>query len=200
MNRNKKGQFAKEEPYSRLASLLGFIVIVAGISIIGLNLYRQNKKIEQVEIKQEQQIVEIKEVKEEVKEVKDDVKEVKKEVKIKYAYMNGNWSEEQLKVRIETEKRIREIAGDYKHTDYMIKICDCESMLGLKMKNDKGNYPKGSVDEGYFQWNSYWQKEINNKCKYNLECEVKEVIKKIDAGGQGIWVCDKYVRGTDNFR
>ena len=193
MNRNKKGQFAKEEPYSRLASLLGFIVIVAGISIIGLNLYRQNKKIEQVEIKQEQQIVEIKEVKEEVKEVK-------KEVKIKYAYMNGNWSEEQLKVRIETEKRIREIAGDYKHTDYMIKICDCESMLGLKMKNDKGNYPKGGVDEGYFQWNSYWQKEINNKCKYNLECEVKEVIKKIDAGGQGIWVCDKYVRGTDNFR
>jgi hypothetical protein len=81
MNRNKKGQFAKEEPYSSLASLCGFIVIVAGISIIGLNLYRQNKKIEQVEIKQEQQIVEIKEVKEEVKEVKDEVKEVKAEVK-----------------------------------------------------------------------------------------------------------------------
>ena len=78
MNRNKKGQFAKEEPYSRLASLLGFIVIVAGISLIGLNLYRQNKKIEQVEIKQEQQIVEIKEVKEEVKEVKKDVIAVKK--------------------------------------------------------------------------------------------------------------------------
>lgn len=189
MNRNKKGQFAKEEPYS-LASLCGFIVIVAGISLIGLNLYRQNKKIEQVEIKQDQQI----------EEVKNEVVEVKKEVKIKYAYMNGNWSEEQLKVRIETEKRIREIAGDYKHTDYIIKICDCESMLGLKMKNDKGNYPKGSIDEGYFQWNSYWQKEINNKCKYNLECEVKEVIKKIDAGSQGIWVCDKYVRGTDNFR
>ena len=80
MNRNKKGQFAKEEPYSRLASLCGFIVIVAGISIIGLNLYRQNKKIEQVEIKQEQQIVEIKEVKEEVKEVKEEVVEVKKVV------------------------------------------------------------------------------------------------------------------------
>lgn len=78
MNRNKKGQFAKEEPYSRLASLLGFIVIVAGISLIGLNLYRQNKKIEQVEIKQEQQIVEIKEVKEEVKEVKKEVVAVKK--------------------------------------------------------------------------------------------------------------------------
>lgn len=76
--RNLKGQFAKEEPYSRLASLLGFIVIVAGISIIGLNLYRQNKKIEQVEIKQEQQIVEIKEVKEEVKEVKKEVVAVKK--------------------------------------------------------------------------------------------------------------------------
>ena len=65
-SRNKKGQFAKEEPYSRLASLLGFIVIVAGISIIGLNLYRQNKKIEQVEIKQEQQIEQIEEAKEEV--------------------------------------------------------------------------------------------------------------------------------------
>lgn len=78
MNRNKKGQFAKEEPYSRLASLLGFIVIVAGISLIGLNIYRQNKKIEQVEIKQEQQIVEIKEVKEEVKEVKKEVVAVKK--------------------------------------------------------------------------------------------------------------------------
>ena len=75
MNRNKKGQFAKEEPYSRLASLLGFIVIVAGISVIGLNLYRQNKKIEQVEIKQEQQIVEIKEVKEEFKEYINRIKE-----------------------------------------------------------------------------------------------------------------------------
>jgi len=193
MNRNKKGQFAKEEPYSRLASLCGFIVIVAGISIIGLNLYRQNKKIEQVEIKQEQQIVEIKEVKEEVKEVK-------KEVKIKYAYMNGNWSEAQLKVRIETEKRIREIAGDYKYVDYLVKLCDCESMLGLKLKNEQGNYPAGSVDEGYFQWNSHWQKDINERCKYNLECEVREAIKKIDSGGQEIWVCDKYIRGRDNFR
>jgi len=223
--RNLKGQFAKEEPYSRIASLCGLILIVAGVGVTLLNLCRVDKKIEttirldremieytrQIVVSQEQQkqaekalseqVEEVKkEVKEEVKEVKAEVNEVKKEVKIKYAYMNGNWSEEQLKVRIETEKRIREIAGDYKHTDYMIKICDCESMLGLKMKNDKGNYPKGSVDEGYFQWNSYWQKEINNKCKYNLECEVKEVIKKIDAGGQGIWVCDKYVRGTDNFR
>lgn len=200
MNRNKKGQFAKEEPHSRLASLCGFIVIVAGISLIGLNLCRQNKKIEQVEIKQEQQIVEIKEVKEEVKEVKEEVKEVKKDVKIKYAYINGNWSEEQLKVRVETEKRIREIAGDYKYVDYLVKLCDCESMLGLKLKNEQGNYPAGSVDEGYFQWNSYWQKDINERCKYNLECEVREAIKKIDSGGQGIWVCDKHVRGTDNFR
>lgn len=76
MNRNKKGQFAKETPYS-LASFCGFIVIVAGIGLIGLNLYRQNKKIEQVEIKQEQQI---EEVKAEVVEVKSEVKEVKKEV------------------------------------------------------------------------------------------------------------------------
>jgi hypothetical protein len=114
--------------------------------------------------------------------------------------MNGNWSEAQLKVRIETEKRIREIAGDYKYVDYLVKLCDCESMLGLKLKNEQGNYPVGSVDEGYFQWNSHWQKDINNRCKYNLECEVKEVIKKIDAGGQGIWVCDRYVKGTDNFR
>ena len=34
--------------------------------------------------------------------------------------MNGNWSEAQLKVRIETEKRIREIAGDYKYVDYFV--------------------------------------------------------------------------------
>ncbi len=73
-------------------------------------------------------------------------------------------------------------------------------MLGLKLKNEQGNYPVGSVDEGYFQWNSHWQKDINERCKYNLECEVKEVIKKIDAGGQKIWVCDKYIKGRDNFR
>ena len=198
MKINTKNQHTNKE--ETIASICGFLAIMLSISVVGLNVYRQNKKIEQVEIKVEQQTDEIKEVQQEVKEVKQEVQEVKKEVQIKYAYMNGNWSEAQLKVRIETEKRIREIAGDYKYVDYLVKLCDCESMLGLKLKNEQGNYPVGSVDEGYFQWNSHWQKDINNRCKYNLECEVKEVIKKIDAGGQGIWVCDKYVKGTDNFR
>jgi len=137
--------------------------------------------------------------------IKEEIKvatTTKKEYKAKYAYMNGSWGEKQLAVRIKTEKEIRRIADEesFQYTDYLVKLADCEGMLGLTLKNDKGNYPKGSVDEGYFQWNSYWQKEINERCAYNLECETKEAIKKINNGGQGIWICDKYVRGVDNFR
>lgn len=98
--RNLKGQFAKEEPYSRLASLCGFLVIVASIALVGINIARQDKKIETtirldkemiaytraIVVSQEQQAEADKalaeQVKEEVKEVKQEVKAVAKKVGI----------------------------------------------------------------------------------------------------------------------
>ena len=121
---------------------------------------------------------------------------------MKFAYINGNWSDEQLKVRIETETKIRQIAKEhnFQYTDYLIKLCDCESMLGLKLTNIIGNNPAGSIDRGYFMYNSYWQKGVSDDCAYNLECSVKETINRINQGKQTLWACDKIVKGKVIFR
>lgn len=93
--RNLKGQFTKEEPYSRIASLCGFILIIAGVGITLLNICRVDNKIEttirldremieytrQIVVAQEQQAQAEKSLAESVEEVKKEVKEVKTVVK-----------------------------------------------------------------------------------------------------------------------
>lgn len=181
MNRNKKGQFAKETPYS-LASLCGFIVIVAGISLIGLNLYRQNKKIEHIEEIQEQQIEQIEEVKEEVVEVKEIVEEIKATI---------GKTDEQRKVEIEIRKIAKE--KNFKWPDYLVRLAYCESRLNPANINTRGNKPATSKDRGLFQWNDYWNKHITDECAFDLRCSTEKTIEKINAGGQGIWVCNRII-------
>lgn len=121
---------------------------------------------------------------------------------IKFAYINGNWSDEQLKIRIETETQIRQIAKEhnFQYTDYLVKLADCESMLGLKMTNITGNKPNTSIDRGFYMFNSYWQSGVSDKCSYDIRCATEKVMEMINNGSQSLWVCDKIVKGKINFR
>ena len=182
------------------------LLVLVSILVIGYQYLQLKREIgnisQQDKINVTKKIV-ITEIKKEIKhEIKQELEKEKSDIKATFAYINGNWSEEQLKVRVATEIKIREIAKqeNFKHTDYIVKIADCESMLGLKLTNNQGNYPEDSVDEGYFMWNSHWQKEINERCAYDLTCETLAAIKKVNAGGQCICVCDKYVKVKTNFR
>jgi len=100
----------------------------------------------------------------------------------------------------EVEIEIRKIAKEkeFSNSDYLVKLAHCESSLNPQAVhlNNSG----GSVDRGLFQWNNHYQKQISDQCAFDIRCSTERAIEKINAGGQGIWVCDKYVRGTDNFR
>ena len=97
------------------------------------------------------------------------------------------------------EEYIKTIAKEmnFKWTDYLIKLAKCESRLDPKATNDKGNTPKGSIDRGLFQFNSYWQKRVSDECAFSIDCSTKEAIKMINAGKQHLWVCDKIVLAKD---
>jgi len=182
MNQTIKFRDYDIDPYNKIASLCGFVVVMAWIGLIGLNLYRQNKKIEQVEIKQEQQIIEIKEVKAEVVEVKKVVEEIKATI---------GQTDEQRKVEIEIRKIAKE--KNFKWPTYLVRLAYCESRLNPANINTKGNKPAGSKDRGLFQYNSHWQKVVSDECAFDLRCSVEKTIEKINAGGQGIWVCNKII-------
>lgn len=124
-----------------------------------------------------------------------------KEYKAKYAYMNGKWSDKQLAVRIKTEKEIMRIADeqDFKHTAYIIRLIDCESMLGLYKENTQGNSPK-STDRGIAMINSYWHSEVTDEQAYNDEFAIKWTMGMINKGLQNRWICDEIVKGVENFR
>lgn len=49
-------------------------------------------------------------------------------------------------------------------------VAQAESKLN---PNAKG-YNKGSIDRGIFQINSYWHKEVNDKCAFDLKCNIQE--------------------------
>ena len=115
--------------------------------------------------------------------------------------------EEEIKATIgktpsqkEVEIEIRKIAKEkeFSNSDYLVKLAHCESSLNPQAVHI--NNSGGSVDRGLFQWNNHYQKQISDQCAFDIRCSTERAIEKINAGGQGIWVCDKYVRGTDNFR
>lgn len=45
----------------------------------------------------------------------------------------------------------------------------------------------GSMDFGLFQYNNFYFQDVIDKCYGDPECETRWAIKKIRAGGLGIW-------------
>jgi len=203
-SRKLNGQFAKEEPYSRIASLCGLILVIAGVGLIGLNLFRVEKKFDrniieldremveytrQIVVSREQQAQADKALAEQATEIKKEIKQVKEEVEEIKATIGQ--TDKEKKVEIEIRKIAKE--KNFKYPTYLVRLAYCESQLNPASINTEGNKPAGSRDRGLFQWNSYHQKQMSDKCAFSTDCSTRATIDKINAGGQGIWVCNDIV-------
>jgi len=96
------------------------------------------------------------------------------------------------------EQTIRRIAKemDFKWTDYLVRLAYCESRLNPLAVNDRNNNPAHSKDRGLFQLNDYWHKNVPDSVAFDAEASTRWAIEKINNGGQGIWVCDRYVKAN----
>jgi hypothetical protein len=96
---------------------------------------------------------------------------------------------------LSVEEQIRAIAKEegFKWENYLVRLADCESKLGLYKSNDKGNTPAGSIDRGVFMINNYWHKEVSDECAYDVDCATRWTINMINKGRQHEWVCDKLI-------
>jgi hypothetical protein len=94
------------------------------------------------------------------------------------------------------EQQIRRIAKEenFKWTDFLVKLANCESRLDPYATNGKGNKPAGSVDRGLFMFNSYWQKGVSNECAFSVDCSTRLTIKMINEGKQHLWMCSKIIK------
>ena len=93
------------------------------------------------------------------------------------------------------EDKIRIIAKEegFKWPDYLVRLANCESKLGKYKENKQGNYPQGSVDRGVFMINDYWHSEVSDEQAHDLDWATRWTIKRINAGYQGEWACDRII-------
>lgn len=93
------------------------------------------------------------------------------------------------------EQTIRRLAkeANFKWTDYLVRLAYCESRLDPLAVNDRNNNPKHSKDRGLFQISDYWHKNVPDSVAFDVEASTKWAMDKINNGGQGIWVCNRYV-------
>lgn len=109
--------------------------------------------------------------------------------------------EDTLGMVVETvEQTIRRLAkeANFPWADYLVRLAVCESGLNPKAVNGRNNNPAHSKDRGLFQINDYWHKNVPDSVAFDTEASTKWAIEKINNGGQGIWVCNKYVLKNPN--
>ena len=96
------------------------------------------------------------------------------------------------------EQTIRRIAKEtgFKWEEYLVRLAVCESHLNPHAINERNNNPSFSKDRGLFQISDYWHKEVSDEVAFSVESSTRWAIDKINKGGQGIWVCDKYIRAN----
>jgi len=88
----------------------------------------------------------------------------------------------------EAIKQVRLIAEqrNFKYTDYLIRLIDCES------KFDQFAINKVSSATGWFQIID--AHKLTRKQRYDLDFATNWTMNKIEAGGQAIWECDKIAK------
>ena len=101
----------------------------------------------------------------------------------------------------ENERKIREIAKefDFKWENYLVNLACCEGLLKTDTINDKGNSPAGSRDCGLYGINDYWHSEVSDECAFDLRCSTIWTMNHINNGKQHEFICDKRIRGVENF-
>lgn len=103
------------------------------------------------------------------------------------------YNEDRTDLTVEQKIRIIAKEQNFKWPDYLIRLADCESKLGKYKSNNRGNYPANSIDRGVFMINGYWHAEVSNECAYDLDCSTLWTIKRINAGYQSEWACDRLI-------
>lgn len=88
---------------------------------------------------------------------------------------------------------------NFQYPDYLVNLSCCESLLGSKLENNKGNYPAHSTDKGFFHINDFWHAEVPKECVYDLSCSANWTMDMIENGQQGQWMCDKLIKGKKNY-
>ena len=102
-------------------------------------------------------------------------------------HIKKNYTPEQIKV----VNRIVELAGDT-YPDYLIRLAWCESRFNPRCKHPNGRY---GLDRGLFEINNKYHPEVSDKCAYSVDCSTGWTIKRIKDGQQGIWACDRIIKG-----
>lgn len=95
----------------------------------------------------------------------------------------------------DVEFKIRAIADEmnFKWTDYLVKLANCESRLDHLAVNKYNNRPSYSYDRGLFQFNSYWQSNVSDECAFDIECSTRKTIEMINEGRQQLWACNDII-------
>jgi len=99
------------------------------------------------------------------------------------------------------EQQIRTIAKQYefKWENYLVNLACCEGLLKTDKINEKGNYPVGSRDRGLYGINDYWHAEVSDEVAFDLRASTIWTINHINNGKQSEFICDKRIRGVENF-
>jgi hypothetical protein len=90
-------------------------------------------------------------------------------------------------------EQIRIIAHQkgFEYPDYLVDLSYCESRWNTTAINLNGGH---SLDVGVMQWNMKYHPEVGIKCALDVNCAVSKAIEAINAGKQGMWVCDRLIR------
>ncbi len=101
-----------------------------------------------------------------------------------------------VKTPLTTEEVIRKMATERgwnnNAIDILVKIANCESKFDSYAIGFNNN---GTIDRGLFQFNSYWRKDVSNKCAFDIECATNEAINTANRNGNfNAWSCYKKIK------
>lgn len=110
-------------------------------------------------------------------------------------YSGIPFMEEMRAEELSVEEQIRQIAKEqgFSDEDYLVALANCESTLNPKAKR-LNNDARKTTDRGLYQINNFWHYEVSDECAYDLRCATEWTIKRIKAGYQHEWMCDKIVK------
>lgn len=96
-----------------------------------------------------------------------------------------------VEIPLTTEEVIRKMATERgwnnKNIDILVKIANCESKFDNYAIGFNDN---GTIDRGLFQFNSYWRKDVSNKCAFDIECATNEAINTANKNRNfNAWSC-----------
>lgn len=199
----RSGRFYKIPSLAYNIPMLGAFIMLIGLSVMGMGEYGKTLKVnatEAITVSSTHAFtwvcttVEGKETCEGTKPViVEPVSVVPKAVVAKpKAKASKSYSDSQMLVAAKVASIAKE--HNFKDVPYLLALADCESSFNPKTINIRGNKPSTSKDRGIFQYNSFWQKKVSDKCAFDITCATKLTIENLNAGRHSLWACNKVIK------